>query len=304
MNFKKWMVDIKEQDKIYEGLQKELKGFVDQLDSYEKSILDIKESIKDLIEQKVYYEKLLLEGKEDKEEEIENKVKDFNNLIGEADVLLEEIELRKKSISDIINKDKIKRKDFEKELNKQKIIIGKAIEIQNLGLSFFNVSFLYFIIGILTVIQRNNFFIIQDIINETDDILKGYFFLALIFLIEGNIIYNRSINDAEKLHNKNKKINIWQVIKLPNVFEIGMIIVISVYLFYPNIIVTLLNNEFGILVIIFTNTIFVSALFFQIKIFISLIFSKFNKSIIDPKDRLAILITIMGTIISLIALFK
>lgn len=79
---------------------------------------------------------------------------------------------------------------------------------------------------------------------------------------------------------------------------------VSVYLFFPNLIGSLLNNDIGIIVVIFINSIFITLISLQIKDLVRLIFSEFNRAIKDPKDRLAAIVAVMGTVISLVALLK
>lgn len=301
MNFKKLLIGLERQEGQYEEIKMESKKLTMELDDLMKEALELNEEAVKLLEKRKRYEEIL----EDKDDaDIEEKLKENNEVIDKVKNLINKIEGKKNRLINMEIEYETKRKEYKKSLDKLKLIVKKAIEIQNLGLQYYFLAFLYILTGILTVVQRDYFLYIQSFINDIDPLLKGYLLLAVISLIGGTIIYSRSVNDAEK-HLQNKtKITFWRVIKLPNIFELGAFTLITIYLFFPNLIGLLLSNEFGILVVIFINSILITIISLQIRDLLLLIFFKFNRTITDPKDRLTAIVAIMGTTISLIALFK
>lgn len=300
-SFKKVLVEL---DMREEELKKSIDQFderVDQLDKIEQDALQLKKDAKELLEEKALYETIL---KKNPDVSIEKKIEKVNKLLTGIEELLQEIENEKIGLKVIIKEREELIKEYEESINYQKSIIKKAIEIQTLGLQHYFYAFLYIVTGVLTIVQRDNFFYIQEYINEIDPLLKGYLFLSAISLVGGTIIYKRSVNDAEKHLEKNSKISFWKVIKFPNIFELSIIVLVSVYLFFSNLIGSLLNNDIGMLVVIFINSIFITLVSHQINDLARLIFSEFNRAIRDPKDRLAAIVAVVGTIISLVALLK
>lgn len=300
MSLKKLLRELDRQENDYAFLEKEIEVTAKEFEDLMKEALDLKKEKEELLERKQLLENKDADINKNDIEEI-NKIKE---VMPSIDKLLQRIEQSKTDIKNIKIKKEERHKEFEVEINKHRLIINKAIEIQELGANLYLVSILYVLTGILTIVQRNNFDYIEKLITETDNIFKSLLFFALISLIEGNIVSNRSIDDAEKYVQDNQKVKLWKVLKFPNLFEGGILSLVIIYLYFPNFIGVLLNHNFGIVIVVWINAFIITLIALQIKDFIELIYLKFNRSITEPKEKLTAVIAIMGAVISLIALFR
>lgn len=157
-SFKKVLLEFDIREEELKNLVGQFDEKVDQLNKIEQDALHLKKDARGLLEERSLYEKIL---EKNPDVSIENRIEKVNKLLTDIDKLLQEIENEKIDLKIFIREREERIKEYEENINYQKSIIKKAIEIQTLGLQHYFYAFLYIITGFLTIVQRDNFLYIQ-----------------------------------------------------------------------------------------------------------------------------------------------